>query len=170
MPLDKIFTVHLASDGSEVYAGTETGLYRSGIGPPWHWTEVADLNPVIAIEPVPGKEDTLYLATDMSDQDKGDIYRWQPPAAPEHLMSVANVPIALAPYPSPADSVAVFVLLFGGEVLAVRPDGQSHFLGNAPAISFDLMAIPPANEQPARLLLGSESGLLEYRESFDFRR
>lgn len=154
--------VCIASD--QVYVGAEDGLYSSPVGPPWVWERVAALPSVRIIEPQ--NRDSLYLATYNTRQGEGSIYHWRPGEEMQLLATFEGPPVALAPHPDPAASVATYVLLVDGQVLAVTNEGQTS-LGKVSGLVYGLLAVSHPTREGVWLLLGHGDGLLEYRGTLD---
>ena len=166
-PLDKVYAVRIAPIGDHVYVGAEGGLYSSPIGPPWAWEQIAEPAPVSIIALEAGDSSSFYLATYNTHQDQGDIYRWHPGEKAQRLATVDGLPIKLAPHPDPTASVATYVLLFNGQVLAVTGEEQIESLDQRPGVAFDLLAVSQPAGKDIWLLLGHEDGLLEYQGTLD---
>lgn len=164
MPLDKVYSVCISPSGDRVYAGAEQGLYSSSIGPPWTWEHVIELASVELIVPT-GDGDSFYLATFDVPQDQGDIYHWRPGEQAQWLTTVDDQPAMLALHPDPTASIAVYVLLKRGQILAVTDSGETKSLGEPTGFgfSYDLLAVSRPGDEGVWLLLGHDDGLLEYQ-------
>jgi photosystem II stability/assembly factor-like uncharacterized protein/energy-coupling factor transporter ATP-binding protein EcfA2 len=161
-PLDKVYSVYIAPGGDQVYVGAEGGLYSSATGPPWTWEQILELGPVNIITPE-AAGGGFYLVTYNTQQDQGGIYRWSPGEEAQQLTTLDGLPIRLAPHPDPTASIAAYVLLFNGQVLAVTHGGRIESLDQRPGLTHDMLAVAGPTGKDTRLVLGHQDGLLEYQ-------
>jgi photosystem II stability/assembly factor-like uncharacterized protein len=172
-PLNHVFAVYIApgddrvygGDDDIVYVGAETGLYAVLLSARWAWDPEIRLDPVLVIEPAVADNGRLYLATFDLDVEQGGIYLWQPDQKEScRLATIEDQPWGLAPNPDPSASIAVYVLLVTGQVLAVQEDGEIQLLGARVGYAHDLLAAPRPDGKGVWLLLAHSDGLLEYQE------
>lgn len=166
--LGKVYDLQVSFDGQAIYLATESGLYRSAITPPWQWHKTADLPSLRLVAGLPDK-DILYLLTFDSQQNEGKLYYWESGRIVQELGVITQLPYALVADPSLSSSIAAYILLDRGEVLAAKHDKQINSLGKRPSrwfaennLAHDLVVTQPS-EGIVRLWMGHSEGLLEYR-------
>jgi hypothetical protein len=99
----------------------------------------------------------LYLATTRREDGRFELHYWQG-AQTRLLGTVDEQPFALAPRPE-----GLYVLLSTNQVIYVAPGAMPVPLGTVSGLGVDMMAIPGPEGRGTRLLVGNNTGLLEFR-------
>ena len=168
-----VYSMHYASSSQMVYIGTDNGLYRGGLGPPWHWEQIASLTKVVFIEDGLDVEPGLTLAV-QDASNHTTVYHWPMSGNGICIARFKARLVALSTDPTSSSQLA-FALLQNGTTVAMDRHKGEHSLGRWPYgwnfrgdlgqadVAWDLLAVRYPSKPGVQLLIAHPRGLLEYR-------
>lgn len=172
-PIGKVYDVLLiesdkAAASLYLVVATDTGLYRSPVGPPWSWQQLAAIDHVRLIAKSNFLDQGIYFSTFLADKQQNTLYFWQQNEGIKQIAQFNRWIRALSAYSHSDNQLTAYVLLGSNESWSVDLTGEKQSLGR-PATSlfslglnyaYDLRAVPNPQQNGIWLLLGHTDGLL----------